>query len=92
MSQCTYKAMDAWFKEIDKYVNLLKTVTSEEDYANILKAQENWKKYQESEFVAISIIANKQGTMYTNILSGCESGIVKQRAVDLKNLYNYLIE
>lgn len=90
MSECSYKAMDMWFKEIDKYLGLLKTVTSEEEYSNILKAQENWKKYQESEFVAISIIINKQGTIFQNILSGCETGLVKQRAVDLKNLYERL--
>lgn len=90
MSECSYKAMDMWFKEIDKYLDLLKTVTSEEEYSNILKAQENWKKYQESEFVAISIIINKQGTISQNILSGCETGLVKQRAVDLRNLYERL--
>lgn len=90
MSECSYKAMDSWFKEIDKYLGLLKTVTSEEEYSNILKAQENWKKYQESEFVAISIIINKQGTIFQNILSGCETGLVKQRAVDLRNLYERL--
>lgn len=90
MSECSYKAMDMWFKEIDKYLDLLKTVTSGEEYSNILKAQENWKKYQESEFVAISIIINKQGTIFQNILSGCETGLVKQRAEDLRNLYERL--
>lgn len=90
MNECGYKAMDSWFKEIDKYLGLLKTVTSEEDYTNILKAQEDWKKYQESEFVAISIIMNKQGTIFQNILSGEECGLVKRRALDLKSLYETL--
>lgn len=90
MSECSYKAMDMWFKEIDKYLGLLKTVTSEEDYSNILKAQEDWKKYQESEFVALSIIMNKQGTIFQNILSGKERGLVKQRALDLRNFYETL--
>ena len=91
MSNCSYIAMDAWFKEIDKYINLLKDVTSEEDYKNILEAQTQWKKYQEAEFKAVSILINKQGTIYQNILAGEECGLVKQRAQDLKNFYDYLI-
>ncbi len=90
ISQCSYKAMDSWFKEIDKYLGLLKTITSKEDYANILKAQEDWKKYQESEFVAISIIINKQGTMFQNVAAGKKTDIIKTRAIELKDLYGTL--
>ena len=68
MSNCSYEAMEAWFKEIDKYINLLKNVTSKEDYNNILEAQNQWKKYQEAEFKAVSILINKQGTIHQNIL------------------------
>ena len=90
ISQCSYKAMNMWFKEIDKYLGLLKTITTEEDYTNILKAQENWKKYQESEFVALSIIMNKQGTMFQNVTVGNKTNIVKERALELKELYDTL--
>lgn len=90
MTNCAYEAMDSWFKEIDKYLGLLKTVTSEEDYANILKAQEDWKKYQESEFVAIGIFMKKQGTIFQNITAGERSGLVKQRALNLKSFYQML--
>lgn len=90
ISQCSYKAMDMWFKEIDKYLGLLKTITTEEDYTNILKAQGNWKKYQESEFVALSIIMNKQGTMFQNVAVGNKTNIVKERALKLKELYDTL--
>lgn len=92
ISQCSYKAMDSWFKEIDKYLGLLKTITSEEDYANILKAQEDWKKYQESDFEAISIIMNKQGTMFQNVAVGKKTDIIRKRALELKSLYEYGIE
>lgn len=92
MSNCSYEAMEAWFKEIDKYMLMLKNVTSDEDYKNILEAQTQWKKYQEAEFKAISILINKQGTIYQNILAGKERGLVKQRAHDLKSFYEYLIE
>lgn len=90
MSECSYKAMDAWFKEIDKYLGLLKTITSEEDYANILKVQEKWKKYQESEFEAVSIIMNKQGTMFQNVAVSKKTDIIKERALGLKGLYDTL--
>ena len=92
MSNCSYVAMDEWFKEIDKYVNLLKDVTSKDEYNNILEAQTQWKKYQEAEFKAVSILINKQGTIYQNILSGKECGLVKQRAHDLKSFYDDLTE
>lgn len=90
ISQCSYKAMDMWFKEIDKYLGLLKTITSEEDYANILKAQEDWKKYQESDFKAVSIVMNKQGTMFQNVTVGKKTDIIKKRALELKGLYDTL--
>lgn len=90
MSQCSYKAMDSWFKEIDKYLGLLKTITSEEDYTNILKAQEDWKRYQESDFEAVSIIMNKQGTMFQNVTVGKKTDIIKKRALELKGLYDTL--
>ena len=90
ISQCSYKAMDSWFKEIDKYLGLLKTITSEEDYANILKSQEDWKKYQESDFEAISIIMNKQGTMFQNVAVGKKTDIIRVRALGLKGLYDTL--
>lgn len=90
ISQCSYKAMDMWFKEIDKYLGLLKTITTEEDYTKILKAQEDWKKYQESEFVALSIIMNKQGTMFQNVAVGNKTYVVKERALELKELYDTL--
>ena len=92
MNECAYKAMDAWYKEIDKYINLLKNVTSKDEYNNILEAQTQWKKYQEAEFKAVSILINKQGTIYQNFLTGKECDLVKQRAQDLKSFYDDLIE
>ena len=59
MNECTYKARDAWYKEIDKYMYLLKNAISNEDYNNILKAQSKWEEYQEAEFEAVSIISEK---------------------------------
>ena len=52
----------------------------------------DWKKYQEAEFKAVSILINKQGTIYQNFLAGKECELVKQRAQDLKSFYDDLIE
>ena len=86
-----YKAMDAWYKEIDKYINLLKNVTSKDEYNNILEAQTQWKEYQEAEFEAVSIISEKQGTMFQNTAVGLKTDLVRKRALDIKELYNILI-
>lgn len=91
INNCTYEAMDKWYKEIDKYLALLKTVTTEEDYENILKSHNKWKEYQETEFTAVSIIADKQGTMFQNSAVGTKSDIVKLRALELQNLYSILV-
>ena len=92
MNECSYKAMDAWYKEIDKYLEKLKTVTTEEDFADILKSQENWKKFKDSEFEAVSIIMDKQGTMFQNVAVGKKTDIIRKRALELKSLYEYGIE
>ena len=90
MNECTYKAREAWYKEIDKYLNLLKTITSEDDYNNILKAQSKWKEYQEAEFEAVSIISEKQGTMFQNSAASVKKNVIKQRAQELNELYTIL--
>ena len=52
--------------------------------------EENWKKYQEAEFVALSPIMNKQGTMFQNVAVGNKTNVVKKRALELKELYDTL--
>ena len=91
MNECTYKARDAWYKEIDKYMCLLKNTISNEDYNNILKAQSKWKEYQEAEFEAVSIISEKQGTMFQNSAAGIKTELVKERALEVKRVYDILI-
>lgn len=91
MNECSYKARDAWYKEMDKYMRLLKNVTTDEDYNNILKAQSKWKEYQEAEFEAVSIISEKQGTMFQNSAVGVKNNVIKERVYELKRLYEILI-
>ena len=90
MNKCVYIAMDSWSKEIDKYLNLLKSVTTEEDYNNILKAQKDWETYKDSAFEAVSVIMEKQGTMFLNSTVGMKSALIKERALFLKDFYDTL--
>ena len=90
MNKCVYIAMDSWSKEIDKYLNLLKSATTEEDYNNILKAQKDWETYKDSEFEAVSVIMEKQGTMFLNSTVGMKSALIKERALFLKEFYDTL--
>ena len=83
--------MDSWYKEIDNSLEKLKTVTIEEDFDNILKLQENWKKFKDSEFETVSIIMDKQGTMFQNSAVGAKTYLVKEQALGLKRLYDILI-
>ncbi len=93
MNECVYQAMDSWFVEIGKYLDLFKDNLNDSDYQSVLSAQENWKKYQESEFEAIgAIFDKKQGSMYRNIEVGDKNELVKQRALELKNLYELLVD
>ena len=90
MNLCIQKGIDSWNKEIDKYLNLLKSVTTEEDYNNILKAQKDWETYKDSEFEAVSVIMEKQGTMFLNFTVGMKSALIKERALFLKEFYDTL--
>ena len=90
MNKCVYAAMESWNKEIDKYLNLLKSVTTAEDYNNILKSQKNWEVYRDSEFEAVSIIMEKQGTMFLNSTVGIKTALIKERALFLKEFYDTL--
>ena len=90
MNKCVYIAMVSWNKEIDKYLNLLKSVTIEEDYNNILKAQKDWETYKDTEFEAVSVIMEKQGTMFLNSTVGMKSALIKERALFLKEFYDTL--
>ena len=87
MRQCVYRSMDAWFEEIDKNLELIKTSVSEDDYQVILKSQKDWEEYQKSEFESITLLM-EQGTMFHNIADSMKMELVKKRALYLKEYYD----
>ncbi len=51
----------------------------------------NLGEYQEAEFEAVSIISEKQGTMFQNSAVGVKNNVIKERVYELKRLYEILI-
>lgn len=90
MNKCVYQAMDAWSLEIEKYLALLKNITTEGDYKKITEAQKDWEVFKESEFEAIGLIMEKQGTMFQNSTVGLKAALIKERALNLKEFYDTL--
>lgn len=91
MNECTFKAEKAWEKEIDKYLALLKNITSKENFENIQLTQKNWEIYRDSELAVYNLVRQKQGTMFQNVTVGFQRNLIKQRALELKELYDNLI-
>lgn len=90
MNKCVYQAMDAWSLEIEKYLALLKNITTEGDYKKITEAQKDWEIFKESEFEAIGLIMEKQGTMFQNSTVSLKAALIKERALNLKEFYDTL--
>ena len=88
MNKCVYEGMKAWEKEIDKYLNLLKSTLPEEDFEKIKKSQEEWEEYKEAQFRVAEIMLKKNGTMHQNVAIGLKSGIIEERAKELESFYN----
>jgi len=86
MTNCTYKAHDAWDKELNKnYTALMQRLSPQEK--EILKAaQKKWLEFRDSEYKVIdAVYAKLQGTMYITMRVGERLDIVKQRALALKS-------
>ena len=89
MNKCTYDASDEWEKEMNKNLDLLKSVMTKEQYHFLQKSQENWEKYKMTQYNLIDeIILKKMGTMYSTIRLGYRLGIIKDRAQILHSLYD----
>jgi len=90
MNKCVYQSMNSWDKEIKNYLGLLSKITSEDDYNKILESQKKWEEYKTLEFEAISLVMEKQGTMFQNSTVGLKAALIKERALNLKELYDTL--
>lgn len=90
MNKCVYQSMESWNKEIEKYLDLLSKIITEDDYNKILEAQTKWIEFKELEFETINLVMEKQGTMFQNSTVGLKAALIKERALNLKELYDTL--
>ena len=86
MGNCSLKATEDWFKEIDKNLMTLKQMLPAEKYEKIAESQKNWENYIKSEFdINENIIYNKAGTIYYTMSAGQKRETVKERALQLQH-------
>lgn len=90
MNNCVYLATNEWSQEIDKNILLLKSNITVEQYKLLADSQTKWHQYEQSQRAFIdATIGTKVGSIYTNILAGIKNEIVKRRAEDLFEIYDY---
>ena len=61
-----------------------------EQYKLLTDSQKKWQQYEQSQRALLgATIGTKVGSIYTNILAGINNQIVKRRAEDLFEIYDY---
>lgn len=88
MSKCVDDSINDWYKEIDKYLLLLKDTLPEDKYKLLQISQERWEEYKNAQWHLLeAALGEKAGTIYINILSGDKADVVEKRAKDLSGFY-----
>lgn len=91
MANASVKAREKWDAEMNKYYNLLMSISDEKSKMILRTAQRAWIDYRDKEFKNIdNIFGQLQGTMYIPMASQSKTEIVKRRAMDLKEYYELL--
>ena len=90
MNNCAYAATNEWYQEINNNMSLLKSNMTVEQYKLLTDSQKKWQQYEQSQRALLdATIGTKVGSIYTNILAGINNQIVKRRAEDLFEIYDY---
>lgn len=93
MLKATNSAQMDWNKELNKYYKLLLQNLSGQDKQDLINSQKAWESYKQYQIrLTNNTILNMQGTMYINVAGGCRREIIKQRALELKQMYTVLFE
>ena len=88
MTNCVNDSTKRWNKKIDNSIISLKKVLSSDDYRLLENSQQKWKEYKEAQWAFLeNFYSQKDGTIYSNILSADKSEIVKHRAQELDGLH-----
>lgn len=88
MCECLHAAQLEWDAELNKFYQKLKGDLNAEGQVVLRDAQRKWLEYRDLEFkLADQHIGEMDGTMYRIILADRKMGIVKARALELKDYY-----
>ncbi|MCD7878520.1 MAG: DUF1311 domain-containing protein [Candidatus Gastranaerophilales bacterium] len=86
---CVYTATDEWFNEINKYLELLKTAATPEQFKLIQDSQKLWVEQSDKDNKIINeFVFNHGGTMYFDLAASDYEEIVETRAKFLKWIYD----
>lgn len=91
MMRCEAIARDEWDKEMNKYYNLLIKELTEEEIERLRTSQRQWLSYRDKEVdFSTQMYYDMGGTMWKIVAVARQAGIVRARALDLKNYYEML--
>lgn len=91
MKTCTLNAITEWESEMIKYYDLLKDTLIEGSKNALVKSQQEWEKYSQSELELNHSIYNQlEGTLWSLISIGQTLSKIKERALQLKDYYEAL--
>jgi len=91
-SRCASEISQKWDEEILKYYNALMNILDTNAQNNLKKAEEQWMKYRNAEFLFSRDMHDMDGTMYYRIRVQKNMNIVRARALELKSHYWILTE
>ncbi len=91
--ECVDIAYQKWDHELNSYYQKLMDILDDEGKASLKEAQNKWVEFRDLEFTNIAnIYSFKEGTMYLPMQALDKMGIVKRRALDLRDFYELLTE
>ena len=89
MNKCSLVAQEAWHNEIENSLIELKSILKPQDYKILQEAQLAWEEFYKVNTRFTDLYPQyKSGTMFQNVKQGWRTGLVKQRALDLKEYIN----
>ena len=91
---CHARAEEMWTEEMNKYYDLLISELNKQSQEALKVSQEAWEKYRDSQRELRSVMYRKSlppeeqlGTMFNDISSSLRMHAVRERALELKALY-----
>ena len=89
MNKCSLAAQEAWHNEIENSLIELKSILKPQDYKILLESQLAWEEFYKVNTRFTDLYPQyKSGTMFQNVKQGWRTGLVKQRALNLKEYIN----